>query len=244
MRTVALATHYILDATRALRAVRSARKSGTVGLSCATHMAAPRVYMPLLHRRKHDVRILLCFHSGSLTQITSHGYSARRRLAWCPLPLSAHSSRRRWNASFGAVSSYVPCCGDRLQRLYISPGHLQFRLGTMTPGPVYALQSSLGRQVRTARAAPRPPPHSPRTPRAAAPFPAYAPTCTLRTRPRRSLPAGARHEDVVPNRQVPVRGALRGGQARALPPHDARPGGVPRLAPAALKELDFDVLQL
>ena len=114
--TVALATHYILDATRALRAVRSARKSGTVGLSCATHMAAPRVYMPLLHRRKHDMRILLCFHSGSLTQITSHGYSARRRLAWCPLPLSAHSSRRRWNASFGAVSSYVPCCGDRLRR--------------------------------------------------------------------------------------------------------------------------------
>ena len=37
---------------------------------------------------------------------------------------------------------------DQLQRLYISPGHLKIRLGTMTPGPVYALQSSLGRQVR------------------------------------------------------------------------------------------------
>ena len=52
-------------------------------------------------------------------------------------------SSRVSSAAFG----FGTTTREQLQRLYISPGHLKIRLGTVSPGPVYDLHSSLGRQV-------------------------------------------------------------------------------------------------
>lgn len=60
---------------------------------------------------------------------------------------SMFGSQAKSNRISSAAFGFGTTTRDQLQRLYISPGHLKVRLGTVSPGPVYDLQSSLGRQV-------------------------------------------------------------------------------------------------